>query len=460
MNAKGLDFFFNPKSVAIVGASPAKGKISNIIIQSLKASGFPGAVYPVNPNYPVVEGAECYRSIAAINEDIDIAVFAVPAASTPDALRQAGTRVKGAIIVGGGFSEMGQEGGRLQEEIKAIARERSIRVIGPNCMGIYDAVSRLDTFFLPPERIRRPAKGVLSIISQSGSFAVTAMDELAAEGIGIARVVSYGNKADVNETDCLKFLAGDGHTGAVALYIESIEDGAGFIEAARECALKKPVIALKVGRYGAGASAARSHTGAMAGRYEAYRAAFKKAGVVELGGYEDFVNGCKAFGSLRPASGNRAVIITDGGGIGVDLADTCQAMGLKVPRLDIALTRALEAVFPPFFIASNPVDLTGSATDALYAEALEKTLSTDSFDIAIVVALWGPPGLTDGFAGAIASKASSIGKPVVVCAPGGAWSREKNRLFMEYGLPVFPTPEGAARAASILSRAKGVHGQS
>lgn len=460
MNVKGIDFFFNPRSVAIVGASPAPGKISNIIIRSLKASGFPGAIYPVNPKYPAVEGMECFPSIAAVKDEVDIAVFAVPAASTPDALKDAGTRVKGAIIVGGGFSEMGPEGGRLQEEIKEIAGERSMRVIGPNCMGIYDAVSRLDTFFLPTDRIRRPAKGVLSIISQSGSFAVTAMDELAAEGIGIARVVSYGNKADVNEADCLRFLAGDEQTGAVAVYMESIEDGAGFIEAARACALKKPVIALKVGRYGAGASAARSHTGAIAGRYEAYRAAFLKAGVVELDGYGDFLNGCKALGSLPPASGNRAVIITDGGGIGVDLADTCQALGIEVPRLDAALKRGLESIFPPFFIAGNPVDLTGSATDGLYAEALGKTLSTDSFDIAIVVALWGPPGLTDGFAGAIASKASSIGKPVVVCAPGGDWSREKNRLFMKYGLPVFSTPEGAARAAAILSKAKGGHGRS
>jgi len=454
MNGNGLDFFFSPGSVAIVGASPTPGKISNIIIQSLKASGFEGGIYPVNPKYSVIEGMECYPSIAAIKEAVDIAVFAVPAPLTPGALKDAASRVKGAIIVGGGFSEIGEEGRRLQEEIKRIAGERSIRIIGPNCMGIYDTVSRLDTFFISRDRISRPAKGVLSIISQSGSFAITAMDELATEGIGIARVVSYGNKADVNEADCLRFLAGDEHTSAVAIYIESIENGAEFVEAAKACALKKPVIAVKVGKYGPGASAARSHTGAIAGRYEAYSAAFKKAGLVELAGYEGFVNGCKAFGSLRAASGNRTVIITDGGGIGVNLADSCHAMGLEVPQLDSGLKRELESIFPPFFVAGNPVDLTGSATDELYAAALEKTLSTDFFDIAIVVALWGPPGLTDNFAGAIASKTSSIGKPVVVCAPGGAWSREKNRLFMGHGLPVFSTPEGAARAAGILSRGK------
>lgn len=451
MSSKNIEFFFNPASVAVVGASTRPGKISNIIIKSLKESGFPGAIYPVNPAHTEVEGLRCYPALKEIGANIDLAVFAVPAEAVPGALREASGQVKGAIIVGGGFGETGLNGAELEDEVRQITREGRIRVMGPNCMGIYDAVSRLDTFFISRDRICRPKKGGISVLSQSGSFAVAAMDELASEGIGVARVISYGNKADVNESDCLEFLADDPDTTAVALYIESVDNGRRFMEAARLCSSRKPVMAVKVGKGGPGASAARSHTGAMAGRYEAYRAAFKKAGVLELEGYEDFITGCKALGALLPAKGRRVAIITDGGGVGVNLADACGALGLEIPLPGDDTIERLRSVFPPYFVVGNPIDLTGSATDDLYAEAIKGTLGGDSFDLAIVAALWGPPGLTDRLAGLIAEEARQTGKPVIVCSPGGAYSREKDRLFREAGLPVFTTPEAAARAARTLA---------
>ncbi|MBI1912962.1 MAG: CoA-binding protein [Deltaproteobacteria bacterium] len=458
---KNLDFFFNPGSVAIVGASERPGKISRIILESLAKTGFKGSIYPVNPKYDTVAGLKCYPSLSVIGEAIDVAVLALPAENVPEALMGCAGIAKGAIIVSGGFAEVGGKGKELEKAVREISKKEGIRVIGPNCMGIYDAISRLDTFFIPPERIQRPKAGGLSIISQSGSFAITAMDELAAEGIGVARVVSYGNKSDVNEADCLDFLADDEATKAVAIYIESVEEGRKFVEAASRCCAKKPVMAIKVGKAGAGITAAGSHTGAIAGRYEVYRAAFKKAGIIELGGYEEFTVACKAFGMQNEAKGNRVMIITDGGGMGVGIADACFELGLEVPPLTEELKKGLKPMFPPYFSVSNPIDLTGSATDEWYADALEKTMAGDNYDMAIVAALWGPPALTDRLPDMLARKRGFGNKPVIICSPGGVFSRSKLELFRKAGLPVFSSPEAAVRAAAVLAKgAKAKRGRS
>ncbi len=448
----GLDKFFNPGSIALVGASDKPGKLSGKILESLRSSGFKGKIYPVNPAYRSVGGQECYPAIGDIKEDVDLAVVAVPAAAAVEALRQTGGKTHAAVIISGGFSEMGNDGARLEKELKDIVRLQGIRVIGPNCMGIYDSFSRLDTFFISDDRVGRPGPGSLSIISQSGSFALTAMDELAAEDVGIARVISYGNRADVNESDCLEFLADDDHTGAVAIYMESVEDGRRFVDAASRCSSKKPVIAVKVGKLGAGISAARSHTGAIAGRYEIYRAAFKKAGIIELEGYEDFIGGCKAFGMQRSAAGNRIMIITDGGGIGVGLADACASMGLDAAPLGKHLKEDMLGSFPGYVVVGNPFDLTGSVTNEMFADVLEKTMEGDYYDMAIVAPMWGPPQLTDELVDIIAKKSGVIKKPILICTPGGDYTRKRMGLFHKAGLPAFQTPESTVRAAAALSK--------
>jgi acetyl-CoA synthetase (ADP-forming) len=446
-----LAAFFSPSSIAVVGASGAPGKISGVILESLRNS-FRGAVYPVNPRYNEVMGLKCYPSIEAIGSPVDLAVYALPAEAVPEAVFNAGGFSKGAIVISGGFAEAGPTGAAFEKALKEAARATDTRVIGPNCMGIYDTVSGLDTFFIPRERVQRPGRGSLSIISQSGSFAVTAMDELATDGIGVARVVSYGNKSDIDEADCLDFLAEDPETKAVAIYIESINDGRRFIEAASRCSAVKPVMAVKVGKGASGVRAARSHTGAIAGRYEIYRAAFKKAGIIELDGYEDFLVACKAFGLTLSPGGKRVMIISDGGGMGVNIADACDQAGLTVPGLPEEVVDELRAVFPSYFAIGNPLDLTGSATDESFAFALSKTMSGNFYDMVIVAALWGPPALTDNLPGMLAQKPGFTEKPIIACTPGGAYARERIRLFHEAGLPVFSTPEAAVRAASVLSK--------
>jgi len=451
-NKNSLAAFFSPSSIAVVGASASAGKISSEILGSLKSS-FGGALYPVNPRYSEVMGLKCHPSVEAIGAPVDLAVYALPAEAVADAVMASRGLVKGTIVVSGGFAETGAKGAAIEKALREAAAAAGTRLIGPNCMGIYDTVSGVDTFFIPKDRVRRPGRGGLSIISQSGSFGVTAMDELATDGIGVARVVSYGNKADVDEADCLDFLADDPETRAVAVYIESVKDGRRFVEAASRCSAKKPVVAVKVGKGASGRSAARSHTGAIAGRYEIYRAAFKKAGIIELDGYEDFLVACKAFGLATRGGGDRVMIITDGGGMGVNIADACEEAGLKVPGLPEEVAEELRDEFPPYFAIGNPLDLTGSATDESFAFALSKTMSGDSYDIVIVAALWGPPALTDNLPSMLSQKPGFTEKPIIVCTPGGAYSRERIRLFHASGLPAFSTPEGAVAAAAVLSKA-------
>ncbi|HBO83535.1 MAG TPA: CoA-binding protein [Deltaproteobacteria bacterium] len=464
--SENIGFFFNPDSIAVIGASQAYGKLSNVLLRSLKKR-FKGSIYPVNPKYNSINGLKCYTGVKAIEGGVDIAVLIVPSNAVIQALKDAADAgIKGAIVISAGFKETGKSGSLMEDEIKGIVNGHGIRVIGPNCMGIYDSFSGVDTFFIPEERLERPEKGGLSIVSQSGSFAVSIMDTLAMEGIGLARIVNYGNRVDVGESDLLEFLADDDNTKVVALYIEAVQDGKRFVDAAKRCSEKKPVIAIKVGRHEAGANAAKSHTGAIAGRYEIYRAAFKKAGIIEVSGYDELLDACKVFSMQRPANlspvsstgqalqdlsrdGKKVFILTDGGGVGVSLTDLCIEMGLDVIALPEDAKNNLSQKLPSFCSIANPIDLTGSVTDNDYKIALEEGLKYS--DIAIVAALWGPPGLTDKLVYNIKEVSKRLNKPVIICSPGGRFTQEKKKLFEENGLPVFATPEDAVRAAGLLA---------
>jgi acyl-CoA synthetase (NDP forming) len=448
-----IDFFFKPESIALIGASPNPEKLSCTILENLLKMGYSGRVYPVNPGYREIKGLKCYSTPGEIKDLIDIAVFAVPAASVIEILKDPVENIRGAIIVSSGFRETGPEGTEIETRLKELLNKKGIRAMGPNCLGIYDAISKVDTFFIDREKVERPSRGGVSVLTQSGSFAAMIMDELASEGAGVARVVSYGNKADVDESDCLEFLAGDEATKAVALYIESVGKGRRFLEAASRCVKKKPVVALKVGKREPGARAASSHTGAVSGMYEAYEAAFRKAGVIEVASYEELKDACKVLNRYSPVGGKNVLIITDGGGIGISIADSCEEAGLEVPELSRDVVSRLKNKLPAFASLRNPIDLTGSVRDEHYISVLQEAFG-EAYDLAIVSLLWGPPLLSTGVAQKIRAFADSCGKPVLICSPGGKFSREAASSFTEVGIPVFFTPDSAVRAAAVLCRGK------
>ena len=448
-----IDFFFKPESIALIGASPNPEKLSYTILENLLKMGFSGRIYPVNPGYREIKGLKCYSAPGDIDDKIDIAVFAVPASSVLEILNGPVENIRGAIIVSSGFREMGSEGKKMEVLLGDLLKEKGIRAMGPNCLGIYDTISNVDTFFIGRDKIERPSRGGVSVLTQSGSFAAMIMDEMANEGAGVARVVSYGNKVDVDESDCLEFLAGDETTKAIALYIESVGNGRKFLEVASRCVKKKPVIALKVGKREPGARAASSHTGAVSGMYEAYEAAFRKAGIIEVASYEELKDACKVLNRYPLVNGKKVLIITDGGGIGISIADACEEAGLEVPELSREAVIRLKAKLPAFASVKNPIDLTGSVRDEHYFAALQKAFGK-AYDLAIVSLLWGPPLLTRGVAQRIRAFADSCGKPILICSPGGKFSREAASSFTEVGIPIFFTPESAVRAAAVLCGGK------
>jgi acyl-CoA synthetase (NDP forming) len=304
------------------------------------------------------------------------------------------------------------------------------------------------------ERVKRPKRGGLSILTQSGSFAEMIVDEMASEGIGVARIVSYGNRVDVGETDCLNFLMDDEATKVIVLYMESVDDGRRFVDVASRCTKKKPVVAVKVGKREAGAHAARSHTGAISGRYEIYKAAFKKAGIIEVDGYEGLKDACKVLNTYDLVAGKKVLIITDGGGVGVSMADACEDLGLEVTGLTEETRKRLSAKLPGFTATGNPIDLTGSVTDKDYVIALEEGLR-DEFDVVIVTVLWGAPEITETLADKLKEVRDSYNKPILICTPSNEFTRRMTKRFEEKkGLPVFYTPESAARAAAVLAGGK------
>ncbi len=448
-----IDFFFKPESIALIGASPNPEKLSYTILESLLNMGFQGRIYPVNPGYREIKGLRCYSAPDEIKDMIDIAIFAVPASGVLEILNSNVENIRGAVIVSSGFREMGPEGKKMEIRLKEILRKKGIRAMGPNCLGIYDTASKVDTFFISSDKVERPGIGGISVLTQSGSFAAMIMDEMANEGAGVARVVSYGNKVDVDESDCLEFLAEDEATKAVALYIESVENGRRFLEAASRCVEKKPVVALKVGKRETGARAASSHTGAVSGRYEAYEAAFRKAGIIEVTSYEELKDACKVLNRYPLVKGKRVLIITDGGGIGISIADACEEAGLKVPQISSEAVKGLKEKLPAFASVRNPVDLTGSVRDEHYVAALQEAFG-EQYDLAIVSLLWGPPLLSKGVAEKIRDFASNCGKPVLICSPGGKFSREMASAFTATNMPVFFTPDSAVRAAAVLCGGK------
>jgi acyl-CoA synthetase (NDP forming) len=359
--------------------------------------------------------------------------------------------IKNAIVVSGGFGESGDKGAALELEIGKICKEEGVRLMGPNCIGVLDNYSNFGTSFLPWTKVKRPAKGHLSILSQSGSFATCVLDMLSQEGMGVSKVVNYGNRADVGESELIEFLTSDETTNVIGIYMESVDDGRRFIRAASRCSRSKPIVVLKVGRRDSGIEAVKSHTGTIAGKYEIYKAAFKKSGIVEVNGFTEFLDACKVLSMQKPAKGNKVLVITNGGGFGVAVSDLCSVRGLDVAYTPDSVRNVLSEKFPGYFILNNPIDLTGSSGDKDFGIAMKYALiDNDFFDAAIVISLMPPQNMTEGVVEIISQSANESGKPVIVCMANGVYTGEIKTKFEEKGLPVFPTPERCVKAMSVL----------
>ncbi len=442
---------FNPASVAIVGATPKEGKVGRAILENF-INRFRGRIYPVNPSYSEVLGLKCYKSISELPETPDLVVIAIPAPGVPAVLREAAARrVSAAIVISGGFRETGTpEGERLERELEEISRTYGIRVVGPNCIGIYDNWSGVDTYFV--SKMKRPPRGYVGFISQSGAFAAALMDWMAYHNLGVSRAISYGNKVDVDDVDLLDYLGEDDKTRVILIYIEGLKPGRGrkFIEVAKKVVKKKPILVYKAGKTSRGGLAAASHTAAMAGEYGVYRAAFKQAGVIEVESFDEMMDAVRIFLHQPSMRGNRVYILTDAGGIGVMLTDALTSVGLEVPRTPSDLKEELKRILPPHCIVENPIDLTGDTDDERYIRVLDVLVEKPYVDAIVVVALPQVPGIKGTFVDHIVKLKSEYEKTIVALTIGSEASLEVARRLEENSVTVFESPERLAKALKAL----------
>lgn len=447
-----LRHLLSPDSVAVVGASPRPRTIGYAIVSQL-FKRFRGKIYLVNPNYNegIINGihVKFYKSILEIDGKIDLAVIAVPARAVPAVLEEAGRKgVKAAVIVSGGFAEVGNV--ELEEQVVSVGRKYGVRILGPNCVGVYNAYVGLDTMFLPEEKAARPPGGPIAFISQSGAVMTAVLDWAAEEGIGVGLAVNVGNRADVGEGEILEELRGLNYVKVAAAYLEGFRrrsDVVSFLKAAREFTAVKPLVVYKAGRGADAARAAMSHTAALAGNYEYYKALFRQVGAIEAEDLLDLFDLAQALALSPLPRGPRVLVVTSSGGIGVQATDFLLQHGLEVPRTPPDLEKELRTRLPPLASLTNPVDLTGGATNEDFAKAL--ALGVEHYDMALVAALIHPPGLDEGLADSIIEVAKR-GKPVVVVSIGGSPAVKELERRLRGVVPVYDSPRRAARALWAL----------
>jgi len=453
--------FFEPKAVAIIGATNKKGKVGNVIFENFKKNKeqgiFKGSIYPVNPKLDEIEGYKVYKGVKELPEDADLAVISIPAPFVPQTMKEIAEKgIKSVIIITGGFGELGEEGKKMEEEILQIAKENGIRIIGPNCVGVYVPDTGVDTVFLPDEKMDRPKSGSIAFVTQSGAFAAAMLDWAAGAGIGIGKMVSYGNKLDVDDADLMDYFIYDESIKAVTLYIEGVKEGRKFIEAAKRITKVKPVIALKSGKTEYGAKAASSHTGSLAGADIIYDAVFKQTGILRAEDFEHMFDVAKAFAKCKLPKGDRIGIITDGGGAGVMASDAVAKFGLKMAELSEKTIKYLKEHFPPHAVAGNPTDVVGDTDAQRYKYAIEAFVNDPNVDAIVIIVLFQVPLLKEEeIIEILAEYTKKSEKPIVAVAMGGKKTEYYAKMLENKGVPVYPTPERGVRAmAGLVQYAK------
>lgn len=447
-----MDFFFEPRSIAVIGASTKRGKVGYEIVKSLLESGFEGDVYPVHKRGEEIAGKGSYKSIKDIPTDFELAVIAIPARYVPETMEECAKKgAKGVVIVSGGFKELNEEGAECQKEAVDVATRNDIRIIGPNCVGIFNGKNRLNAFFQPEYAMSRPGEGNISIMAQSATFGLTLMEWLSEEGLGVSKFVSWGNRSDVDEVDMLDYLADDDRTEVIGIHMEGVPRAREFMSVAKKVAKKKPIVVLKSGRTEEGAKAAQSHTASLAGDLEVFKGAMKQSGVMVADDLDQMFDLLKIL-SLRPSIRGRTIaMVTNGAGPCVAAVDALEETELEPATLAEETISNLKNQLPPFCIFDNPLDITGSADAEMYKVSLIELAKDDNVDILMPFYVFqdGPIANTVDdmidFLGQIAKD----DKPIMSIAGGGKFTRIQQKRLQEVGVPVIQT---ATRMISALAK--------
>ena len=443
-----LDSLFTPASIAVIGASRDPKKVGYAVLNNLIRFDYKGQIYPVNLSGEEILGLKSFSKVSDISKKFDLAVIAVPAIFVSETLvKCADAGAMAAVILSAGFKEAGPEGVRLEQELGKISRERNIRILGPNCLGIINTSNNMNATFaagmLP--------KGKLAFFSQSGALGIAILDWAIGNKIGFSKFISLGNKTDLNEIDFIEHFINDPETDVVLGYIEDVVDGRRFLEIAKKATKTKPVILLKSGGTEAGARAASSHTGALAGSEIAFNAAFRQAGIIRANGIQDLFDTALAFSEGKLPKGDRLLIITNAGGPGIIAADTAEKLGLKLPQMTKNTIESIIKLLPPNASLYNPVDIIGDATSERYAVVLDEAINDPNVDGIIVILT--PQAMVDveNTAEIILAASKTTDKPIISSFMGDMRVRDSIERLKTNSIPNFSYPETAVNAFKRLS---------
>jgi acetyltransferase len=439
---------FEPASVAIIGASTRAGAIGTVLIDNMRAAGYRGGLYAVNPRHRRIRGVPCFARVADLPRRVDLAVIATPPHTVPQLIAECGAAgVPAAVVITAGFSETGEAGAALERELLDHARRHGLRLIGPNCLGLMRPSIGLNATFARGAAL----PGSLGLISQSGALCTAMLDWATPRGIGFSSVVSLGGSRDVDFGEAIDYLVNDAKTEHILLYIEGVRDARRFLSSLRAAARLKPVILMKVGRHPVGSRAAVSHTGALVGADDVFDAAVRRAGAVRVTTIGQLVAAALALSARVRPRGDRLAIVTNGGGPGVMAADRAADLGIPLATLSGETIASLQDALPANWSHGNPLDLIGDADAGRYRAAVKACLGDAAVDGVLV--LLTPQAMTDAaaVATAVAAAAKGQSKPVLACWMGGESVSEGRRRLAKAGIPVFQTPEPAVEMFAHVS---------
>lgn len=449
-----MDLFFNAKSVALIGASPEAGKIGNSVLQSLAKHDYKGNVFPVNAKgYQEIMGIKAYKNLDEIDEQIDVVVVTVDLKFVPDLLKSCGRKnIHNMVIISGGGKELGGDRAAIENEIKKSSSQLKVRIIGPNCIGMFNADNRLDCAFQGHERMLRPQRGEVAFLSQSGTVGIAFMET--SDSFGMSKMISYGNRSDVDEADMIWYLGEDPSTKVIGLYVEGLGDGRKFMNAAKKVIIEKnkPILVFKNGRTTRGAKQAASHTGSLGGSYNVVRGALEQANIISLDSYEELTGSLKALTWQPVPKGNRVAMITNGAGPVIAAIDNFERLGLAVAEISSNTLAKLKEHYPPTYVIGNPCDITGSATADDYRYAIQAFMDDPNVDIIMPWFVFQDDPLEETIVDILQGFQKQRKKPILVGAMGGPFTQKISKRIEDTNVPVYHTVTTWVTAAGSIAK--------
>jgi len=453
-NSEFMDLFFNAKSVALIGASPEVGKVGNSVLESLVKHDYSGKVYPVNAKgYPDIMGIKAYKNLDELPNKVDIVVVTVDLKFVPDLLKSAAKNGNhNFVIISGGGKELGGERAVIEAQIKELSKQLRIRIIGPNCIGMFNGDNRLDCAFQGHARMVRPKKGNVAFLSQSGTVGIAFMES--SDTFGMSKMISYGNRSDVDEADMIWYLSEDPETKVVGLYVEGLGDGRKFMNTAKRVIKErnKPIVVFKNGRTTRGAKQAASHTGSLGGSYNVVKGALDQAGIISVDSYEEMTASLKALTWQPVPSGGRVAMVTNGAGPIIAAIDQFERLGLQVAELSDESKKSLKEHYPPTYVIGNPCDITGSANADDYRFAIQTFMDDRNVDIIMPWFVFQDDPLEETIVDVLASFQKQKKKPILVGAMGGPFTKNISQRIENANVPVYFSVIEWATAAGAMAK--------